>query len=173
MSGTKKKTKVTKKSTVSASRKLKRSSKTPGHSSAKIETALKNREALSSDTQTKTDISSLSSLKRTSKKTLESSQQEKLPTQKKNPWDGYDFEELPPLDPKQLGTLKRVSRQEFDQLKRGRPRKPIEEKFQSVTLRIEPHLLNKIKKEAKVNGIPWQTFFKVLIQKGLSASSLP
>jgi len=74
---------------------------------------------------------------------------------------------MPTLTPEQAKTFKPVSNRDFKELSRGRPRKSTEEKFQSITMRIEPNLLRRVKKGAQEEGIPWQSYLKILVQKGL------
>lgn len=170
MSGTKKKTKPTKPSTKSASKKLKPSSKTLTHSSLQTKTEQTNRAKSSLDTQAKIDSSLLSSMKKTKMKTLELSRLENLQGPTKNPWDGYDYEEMPTITPSQAKTFKPISKENFALLSRGRPRKSPDTKFQSITMRIEPSLLRLVKEGAKDEGIPWQSYFKILVKKGLNES---
>ena len=77
---------------------------------------------------------------------------------------------MPSLTPEQAKTFKRISKDDFALLSRGRPRKSVDEKFKSITMRIEPDLLRLVKEGAKVEGIPWQSFFKILVKKGLEMS---
>ena len=124
---------------------------------------------LSSDIPPKVDNSSSSSLKMKKMKTLGSSQHENSTRQTKNPWDGYDFDKLPPISLGQAKTFRKVTRQETLRMSKGRPRKLQEEKFQSITLRIEPSLLLKIKDEAEKIGYPWQSYLKIMREKGMKA----
>lgn len=167
MSGTKKKTKAIKPSTKSVSKKRKPSSKTLTHSPAQTKTEQKSRAKSSLDTQVKTGNSLLSSMKKTKKKTLESSRPESSQKPTKNPWAGYDYEKMPSLTPEQAKTFKRISKDDFALLSRGRPRKSADDKFQSITMRIEPDLLRLVKEGAKGEGIPWQSYLKILVKKGL------
>lgn len=167
MSGTKKRTKPTKPSTKSVSKKPKPSSKTLTPSAPRTQTGQKSRAKSSLDTQAKAGSSLLSSMKKTKKKTLESSQQESLQEPTKNPWAGYDYENMPALNPEQAKTFKRISKSDFSLLSRGRPRKSADKKFQSITMRIEPALLILVKEEANYEGIPWQSYLKILVKKGL------
>jgi len=41
------------------------------------------------------------------------------------------------------------------------------EKCQSISLKIEPSLLNLLKYKAKLDGIPYQTLLKRILRKGL------
>jgi predicted DNA binding CopG/RHH family protein len=50
---------------------------------------------------------------------------------------------------------------------RGRPKKSEEEKAKPITLRIEPSLLLLLKNEAISEGLPWQTYLKIILKKGL------
>jgi predicted DNA binding CopG/RHH family protein len=167
MSGTNTKTKQTKKSTKSVSRKQRPSSKTGLPESRKTKTNPKSQGKSSSGTPSKTGNFSLSSLRKTKAKTSESSQQESSTKTKKDAWDGYDFEEMPPLTDKQLGTFKSISKQDFEKLSRGRPRKSPEEKFQSITVRFEPNLLKEVKQKAVESGLAWQSYLKILVKSGL------
>jgi predicted DNA binding CopG/RHH family protein len=74
---------------------------------------------------------------------------------------------MPSLTPEQVKTFKRISKGDFALLSRGRPRKSADEKFQSITMRIEPDLLRLVKEGAQGEGIPWQSYLKILVKKGL------
>jgi predicted DNA binding CopG/RHH family protein len=80
---------------------------------------------------------------------------------------------MPALTPEQAKTFRQVSPEEHARFKqgRGRPRKSAEEKTRPVTLRIEPSLLLLLKNEAMSEGLPWQTYLKMILKKGLQEKS--
>jgi predicted DNA binding CopG/RHH family protein len=169
MSGTKKKIKKTKSSTKSASNKLLQSSVIQKPLSQKTGIKSTKADKPSSDIHTKTDKSLSSSLKKKKTKTLGSSQRENSKKQIKNPWDGYDYEDIPSISIDQARTFRKVTREENIKLSRGRPRKSANEKCLSITLRIEPSLLVKIKESAEKTGFPWQSYLKIMIERGMNA----
>jgi hypothetical protein len=166
MSGTKEKTKSINKNMGLASRRPKRSSKTPTPSLPTTKANQKKLAKSSLDTPLETDNSSSFTLKKMKTKTSESSQQENLEKRTKNPWDGYDFEQAPALTKSQAATFRPISKSEHIRLSRGRPKKSKEEKCVSITVRIEPRLLLLVKQGAKFNGVPWQSYLKILLEKG-------
>ena len=122
--------------------------------------------------QEKTNSSSSSSSKKRKTAASGSSRRANSPEQTKSPWVGYDWEEMPPISPEQAKTFRRVTRTEHERFKqgRGRPKKAEVDKAKPITLRIEPSLLWWVKKVASNEGLPWQTYLKLLVKKGLEAS---
>ena len=172
MSGTKRKTAETKSNMPSASKKRKPSSKTQRQSSRQTKTARKKSEQSSSATRGKVDSSSSSSSKKTTKKPSASSRRASSPAPTKNPWDGYDWNSVPTISSEQGRTFRRVTQEEHDRFKRarGRPKKEVSEKTQPITLRIEPSLLEWVQSAASRRGLPWQTYLKILVKKGLETT---
>ena len=170
MSGTRTKTSKTKKSTESALKRQKRSSSTNKLSSSKTKTAQKSRGKSSSATPRTTESSSSFSTKKMkiAKKPSVSSQQESSASKIKDPWAGYDFDNMPPITPEQAVTFRRVTKEEHERFKRiGRPKKNPEEKFLPITIKMEPDLLEMTKKQALAHGIAWQTYLKKILREKL------
>ena len=94
--------------------------------------------------QTKSNMASASKKREPSSKTrLKSSRRASSPAPTKNPWDGYDWDNMPTITPEQRRTFRGVTQEELDRFRcaRGRPKKEALEKTQPITLRIEPALL--------------------------------
>jgi predicted DNA binding CopG/RHH family protein len=172
MPGTKRKAGKTKSNMGLASKKRKPSSKTRSPSLGQTKTAPTKRGKSSSVTQAETGSSSSSSSKK--RKTVPSglSRRANSPEQTKSPWAGYDWETMPPISPEQAKTFRRVTSAEHERFKqgRGRPKKDEADKAKPITLRIEPSLLLWVKQVASNEGLPWQTYLKLLVKKGLEAS---
>jgi len=79
---------------------------------------------------------------------------------------------MPTVTPEQGRTFRRVTQEEHDHFKRarGRPKKDESEKTQPITLRIEPSLLQWVQSAALKVGLPWQTYLKILLKKGLETT---
>lgn len=130
----------------------------------------------------KSNMSSASKKRKPSSKTQrQSSRQTKTARKKseqsssaptKNPWDGYDWNSVPTISSDQGRTFRRVTEEEHDRFKRarGRPKKEVSEKTQPITLRIEPSLLEWVQSAASRRGLPWQTYLKILVKKGLETT---
>jgi uncharacterized protein (DUF4415 family) len=52
-------------------------------------------------------------------------------------------------------------------IKRGRPKKPVNEKENPVAIRMSLDLIAELKKEAEVLGIGWQTMVKNILMQAL------
>ncbi len=108
------------------------------------------------------------------KKSSESSQQEKLPHQKRGVLKNYDFNAMPELNDSQIKSLKRVSRQRHEILKKavkahiGRPKKDPESKENIVSIRFSKKFLDQLKQKALSEGYSrWQTYAKRVLEESI------
>jgi predicted DNA binding CopG/RHH family protein len=79
---------------------------------------------------------------------------------------------MPPISREQGKTFRQVTKAEHERFKqgRGRPRKSEADRAKPITLRIESSLLSWVKRAALDEGLPWQTYLKLLVRQGLEAN---
>jgi len=108
------------------------------------------------------------------KKSSASSQQEKSPAPKGDPWKDYDYENLPELTTEQIATFKPITTEQHERFLTGtirsvgRPKKSPSEKENIVAIRFSEVFLERLKAKAKANGFAaWQTYAKKVLAEDL------
>lgn len=178
MTGMTKKTRKTSKSTKSASKTPSRSSGILSSKSPRSAAKTTRKSASSrSGKAAQESISSSSSVneKSAEKKLSGSSRHESKHPRKNEVWEGYDFDNLPELTPNQIGSFQVVSQDEhsrFTQMitkgRRGRPKKPSNEKEHVHSIRLSDAFLKRLKRRAVERGFTaWQTYAKQVLAEDL------
>lgn len=182
MIGMTKRTKKTSKSTESASKKRSRSSAIRSSESPVIAAKTTQKTAssrLDKVVQDSTFSSSSASEKSRKKKSSGLSQRENKHLKKSAPWQDYDYDNLPELSPEQLSTFKVVTRDQHARFKRmtakgrrGRPKKPSDEKENIHSIRLSDKFLEKLKLRAVEKGFnAWQTYAKQVLAEDIDHGS--